>query len=181
MYGIVNKAIEGLVVENFGQEKWEQIKAFSKVREERFLSNEQYDDSITFNLAIAASEVLKQPIKSILIAFGKYWVLKTARKHYGSLMDTGGNNLRDFVVNLPNFHSRVMLLYPNIKPPEFKITHLTEKSLRIHYYSTRRGLTDFVEGLLLGLGEAFNTEVKVEPIYNRSQDENDHDAFNLSW
>lgn len=180
MYGIVNKAIEGLVIENFGPDRWEEIKIHAKVKEERFLTNEQYDDSITFRLAGSAAEVLDIPVKNILIQFGKYWVIKTARKHYGSLMDTGGNNLKDFVINLPNFHSRVMLLYPNIKPPEFKITHIEENSLHLHYYSTRMGLTDFVEGLLIGLGEAFNTPVNVALLVSREKGA-DHDEFGISW
>jgi hypothetical protein len=31
MYGIVNKAIEDLVTENFGEEKWQEVKAKSGV------------------------------------------------------------------------------------------------------------------------------------------------------
>ncbi|ANQ52330.1 heme NO-binding domain-containing protein [Flammeovirga yaeyamensis] len=180
MYGIVNKAIQGLVTENFGEEKWEAILKKSGVDIELFAGNEIYDDKITFDLAIAASEVLELPLSDVLVAFGKYWVLTTAKKHYGSLMDTGGNNLKDFFVNLPNFHSRVMLLYPNIQPPEFDIEVLEEKKLKVKYFSVREGLTDFVHGLLLGLGEAFDTEVEVEFLTGRV-DGLRHDEFTVAW
>ncbi|AZQ65268.1 heme NO-binding protein [Flammeovirga pectinis] len=180
MYGIVNKAIEGLVTENFGAENWRKIREKSGVEIEVFSGNELYDDKITFDLAIAAADVLELPLEDVLIAFGKYWVLTTAKKHYGSLMDTGGNTLREFFVNLPNFHSRVMLLYPNIQPPEFDVEEVGEKELKLKYFSKREGLTFFVHGLILGLGEAFDMVVETELIQGR-KDGLKYDEFLVKW
>ncbi|NLR93598.1 heme NO-binding domain-containing protein [Flammeovirga agarivorans] len=180
MYGIVNKAIQGLVIENFGEDKWRSILKESGVSIDMFAGNEIYDDSITFDLAIAASKVLELPLSDVLVAFGKYWVLNTAKKHYGSLMDTGGNTLKEFFVNLPNFHSRVMLLYPNIQPPEFDVESVSENELKLRYFSKREGLTDFVHGLILGLGEAFDTEVSTELLEGR-KDGLKYDEFSVKW
>jgi hypothetical protein len=52
MYGIVNKSIEDLVITNFGEEKTIENVAVSTLI--FFISNEPYDDDITFKLAIAA-------------------------------------------------------------------------------------------------------------------------------
>jgi Haem-NO-binding len=180
MYGIVNKAIQGLVTENFGEEKWELIKSKSGVNIDNFLSNDQYDDTVTFQLAGAASEVLGIPLKDVLIAFGKYWIAKTGQQHYGALMASGGKTFTDFLVNLPNFHSRVMLMYPNIVPPEFKVTDMEDSSLNLHYYSKREGLADFVEGLILGLGDAFKLKVYVELILSRDKG-HDHEVYRVTW
>jgi len=38
-------------------------------------------------------------------------VLKTAKEKYGSMMESGGNNLKEFLVNLPEFHNRFMMMY----------------------------------------------------------------------
>jgi hypothetical protein len=40
MYGIVNQAIQGLVVENYGQEKWDEILKRSGISETHFISND---------------------------------------------------------------------------------------------------------------------------------------------
>ena len=40
MYGLVNRAIEGLVVENYGDNVWEEIKAKAKIDIDVFISNE---------------------------------------------------------------------------------------------------------------------------------------------
>lgn len=180
MYGIINQAIQGLITENFGVEAWTKIKEKSKVSDETFLSNQIYDDCITYQLATAASEVLQISLAEVLIAFGEYWVLKTGNEKYGFLMKAGGNSLREFLINLPNFHSRVMLMYPKITPPEFKISHQSENSLHLHYFSAREGLTDFMYGLIQGLAKLYKVNVQVQLINDRKE-RHGHNIFLVKW
>jgi len=180
MYGIVNKAIEDLVITNFGEEKWEAIKERSGVDIDFFISSEPYDDDVTFKLAVAVSEEMNMSISDVLIAFGEWWVIKTTTEKYPGLMDSGGNNLKDFLINLPNFHNRVMLIYPKLTPPEFKVSEVSEKSLNLHYFSKREGLQDFVRGLIQGLGKMFNTPVEIELVQTRD-DGDSHEIFKVSW
>jgi len=178
MYGLVNQAIQGLVVDNFGEDNWKAIKQKAGVTEDAFLSNEIYDDSITFNLAVSASEVLNIPLADVLKTFGKYWIIKVGNEKYGPLMKSGGDNFIDFIVNLPNFHSRVMLIYSDIKPPEFIVEKITDSQLKLHYYSTRQGLTDFMFGLIQGLGELYQTPIDIKLIADRRNGD-EHDIFEI--
>lgn len=180
MYGIVNKAIEDLVKENFGEEKWEAVKLRSGVDVDYFISNEPYDDDLTYKLAGAVSEEMNITVAQVLQAFGEWWILKTGKDKYGGLMAAGGNNLREFLVNLPLFHNRIMLIYPKLTPPEFKVSDLGENSLHIHYFSKREGLQEFVRGLLTGLGKMYNTPAHVELIQSRDDGSN-HEIFKVSW
>lgn len=180
MYGIVNKAIEDLVIANFGEEKWEAIKERSGIDIDFFISSEPYDDDVTFKLAVAVSEEMKMSIGEVLIAFGEWWVIKTTSEKYPGLMDSGGDNLRDFLVNLPNFHNRVMLIYPKLTPPEFKVSDITNNSLCLHYFSKRQGLQEFVRGLLQGLGKMFNTPITLELIQTRDEGST-HEIFKINW
>jgi hypothetical protein len=52
-------------------------------------------------------------------------------------MNSGGINLKEFLVNLPVFHNRIMLIYPKLTPPEFKVSHIETNSIHIHYFSKR--------------------------------------------
>jgi hypothetical protein len=70
MYGIVNKAIEDLVISNFGEEKWEAVKTRSGVDIDFFISNEPYDDDITYKLAGAVSEEMNIPVSAV---FADLW------------------------------------------------------------------------------------------------------------
>ena len=180
MYGIVNKAIESLVIENFGEAKWKIIKENSGIDVDFFMSNEPYDDDITYKLAGAVSKEMNITLSDVLITFGEYWVLKTGKEKYGSLMEAGGSNLKDFLRNLPAFHNRVMLFYPKLTPPEFKVTHEEERSLHLHYFSKREGLKEFVRGLLQGLGKLYSTPVQIELIEDRDAGA-DHEVFKVSW
>lgn len=180
MYGIVNKAIEDLVIANFGEEKWEAIKDRSGVDIDFFISSEPYDDDVTFKLAVAVSEEMNMTVSDVLIAFGEWWVIKTTSEKYPGLMDSGGDNLRDFLVNLPNFHNRVMLIYPKLTPPEFKVSDIHENGLSLHYFSKREGLQEFVRGLIQGLGKMFNTPLSLELIQTRD-DGSSHEIFKINW
>jgi len=180
MYGIVNKAIEDLVIANFGEDKWEAVKSRSGVDVDFFISNEPYDDDITYQLAGAVGEEMNMPVEKVLEAFGEWWILKTGKEKYGGLMEAGGSNLRDFLINLPIFHNRVMLIYPKLTPPEFKTSHIEANSIHIHYFSKRHGLQEFVRGLLSGLGKMYNTPVEVELIQSRDEGSN-HEVFKVSW
>lgn len=178
MYGLVNQAIQGLVVENFGADTWDKIKNKAGVDEEAFLSNKIYDDRVTYDLAGAAAETLGITVGEVLHAFGKYWVLKVGNEKYGTLMRSGGDSLMEFLLNLPNFHSRVMLIYSDIRPPEFKIEQLEERKVLVHYFSSREGLTDFMSGLISGLAELYQTEANISCVESRAQG-HDHDVFEV--
>ena len=180
MYGIVNKAIEELVISNFGKDKWEIILEKSGIEHSFFICNETYDDAITYQLAQTISQEMNMSIDDVMIAFGEWWVVKTTRDKYSGLMQTGGSNLKQFLINLPAFHNRVMLHYPKLTPPEFKVSHIEERNLCLHYFSKREGLQEFVRGLIQGLGIIYSTETEIELLKSRS-DGSDHEIFKISW
>ena len=180
MYGIVNKSIEELVVTNYGEEKWEIVKSRSGIDIDFFINNEPYNDDITYKLAIAISEELAVTVGEVLFIFGEWWITETTTKKYGKLMRTAGTELKDFLINLPEFHNHIMLMYPKLTPPEFKISDIEENSIHIHYFSKRIGLQEFVRGLLSGLGKLYNTPLEILLLKSRDSGDN-HEVFKLSW
>jgi hypothetical protein len=180
MYGIVNKAIEDLVKENFGEEKWDAVKKRSDIDVDFFISNEPYNDDITYKLAGAISEEMNVEVKTVLQLLGEWWILRTTKEKYGGLLQAGGNNLKEFLTNLPVFHNHIMMIYPKLTPPEFKVSDIEEKSIHIHYYSKREGLQEFVRGLLVGLGKMYETPVEIMLLESRDEGSN-HEVFKVSW
>ncbi len=180
MYGMVNRAIDDLVVEHHGDVVWERIRTRAGIDVEVFISNEPYPDQMTFALVEATATELNTPAPEILEAFGRYWVLKTAQRSYGDMMAAGGRSLPEFLVALPTFHTRVSLVFPNLAPPEFECTDITENSLRLHYRSTRAGLAHFVIGLVHGLAARFHTTAVIEHLEHKANGA-DHDEFLVRW
>lgn len=180
MYGMVNRAVEEMVLDQYDEATWTRIKQRADVDVDVFVSNEGYSDDITYRLVDAASEILELPADKILDAFGRHWILCTAKEGYGALMDAGGRSLAEFLSNLPGFHARVSLIFPELKPPRFRVSHQTERSLHLHYYSHRTGLSAFVIGLIHGLAEMFATPVIVTIVESRARGA-DHDVFLVTW
>lgn len=180
MYGMVNKALEDMVISEYGEPTWESIKEKANVDVDVFVRSEGYADSITYSLVGAASEVLQLPAHEILEKFGVHWVVRTAQESYGDLMATGGRTLREFLVNLPEFHSRVSLIFPELAPPQFACSDVKEDSLCLHYKSHRAGLAPFVVGLLKGLSQLYQTPATIEHVV-RKADGADHDEFLIRW
>ena len=180
MYGIVNKSIEDLIVANFGRATWELVHEKSGVDVDFFLSNEIYDDAITYQIASTLAHEMKMTLSEVLIAFGEWWVVHTTSEKYPGLMESGGKNLSDFLVNLPNFHNRVMLVYPKLTPPEFKVSDITANGLQLHYHSKREGLQDFVKGIIQGLSIIYKTPVNIDLLQSRNEG-NTHEIFKINW
>ena len=180
MYGIVNKAIQNLVISNYGEEVWDKVLKKSGVEVDYFISNESYDDEITYKLANAISEEMHIPIKDVLFTLGEWWVLKTAKERYGGLMESGGATLKEFLIHLPIFHNRVMMIYPNLRPPEFKVAEVSDRGIHIHYFSEREGLKSFTHGILNGLGKMYNTPVTIKELQSRDEGAT-HEIFEVKW
>ena len=180
MYGMVNKAVEEMVVMHHGEEAWERIKAKAGIDVDVFMSNEGYPDQVTYALVGAASEVLKTPADRILEAFGEHWILHTAQEGYGGLLRAGGKTLPEFLVNLPNFHTRVAMIFPNLQPPSFSCSDVGPTSLNLHYKTQRPGMSAFVVGLIQGLGKMYATPVAIRIAASRAEGA-DHDVFHIDW
>jgi hypothetical protein len=180
MYGMVNKAIEQMVVMHHGEDAWEKIKVKAGTSIEVFISNESYPDELTYALVAAASDLLNVPQEELLLAFGEHWILHTALESYGGLMQAAGRSVGQFLSNLPNFHARVSMIFPKLKPPHFECTDITEHDLNLHYHSDRPGLQPFVIGLMHGLGKMFKTPVQVKQIQFKTQGHS-HDVFSVAW
>jgi hypothetical protein len=180
MYGMVNKAVEEMVTNQFDEETWEKIKAKAAIEEEIFISNESYPDEVTYRLVAAASETLGLRPDQILEAFGIHWMLHTAPDGYGELLAAGGVTLSEFLLNLPSFHTRLTLIFPKLNPPTFKIKEISDDSLHLHYYSHRMGLTSFVIGILKGLGIMYKTQLEIA-LLNSRETGSDHEEFLITW
>ena len=78
MYGLINKALRTMVTDGHGSDVWDQIMEKSGVSEDSFISMQKYDDSVTYSLVGASSEVLGAPAEACLELFGHYWATVTA-------------------------------------------------------------------------------------------------------
>jgi hypothetical protein len=176
MYGLVNQGIQDLAVQLGGDDLWIKIKKQAGLEVEAFVGMEVYPDDITERLVLAASAILGLSPAEVLRAFGKHWILYTARKGYGAVFETMGRTLPQFLGNLDAMHARLSLSMPHLEPPSFVCEELATGRLRLEYWTRRAGLAPMVVGLLDGLAELFLLDVQVTQTVSKA-DGADHDEF----
>lgn len=179
MYGIINQSIQELILKEFGEETWLRILNKSGVDVAEFQNHEVYDDSYTYKLAGAISEILDTKLENVLKMFGEFWIIEISQKKYPSMMATGGSSFKEFMLNLPTFHNRVYLTYPKLIAPEFKVREDNE-SLLVEYHSAREGLAPLMEGMLIGITKMFGeVDKKILKEYSKTPNGPDHDLFRI--
>ena len=160
MYGLINNSLKSMILQNFGEEQWQEVLEASGVTEDSFLTMRSYDDSVTYALAGAASKVLEAPVETCLEMFGEFWVLETAAKSYDMLLKAAGQDMVEFLQNMNRLHDRITSTFLDYVPPEFMVEEKGSNYL-IHYVSKREGFTPFVVGILKGLAKRFGSEIDI--------------------
>lgn len=162
MYGLVNKAMQELVVSSFGEETWISIRKEAGFEDEEFIGLKSYPDSLTYDLVRIGSERLGVPQEVLLEKFGEQWISHTAANGYDNVLNLGGSNMIDFLHNLNNIHSKITHLMPSMQPPIFKVKNEYVTRIELLYFSERPGLQPMVTGILRGLGRRFGLEVSIQ-------------------
>ena len=177
MYGVVNKSLKEMMINQFGDERWQRVLDQSGVASDSFLSMRAYDDDVTYKLAQAAADELKIDLGDALRAFGVHWVEHTAAKEYGTLMRATGGDMLSFLENLNGLHDRISSTFLDYRPPSFIVDREAEDGISVLYLSERVGLTPFVEGLLNGLSAWFEESMEILDIRPEAVDVGEKSIF----
>ena len=180
MYGIINQSIQELILRDFGEETWLTILGKSNVDVVEFANHTVYDDAYTYRLATAAAEVLNTSVENVLKLFGEFWILEISLKKYPSMTASGGQNIHEFMNNLPKFHNRVYLTYPHLVAPEFNVK-IEEEGIWVEYHSKRSGLAPLMEGMLYGIIKMFKETMEVRHVKSKARREAEFDLFLMSF
>ena len=180
MYGVVNKSLKEMMINQFGDERWQKVLKQSGVAADSFLSMRAYDDDVTYKLAQAAADELQIDLDDALRAFGVHWVEHTAAKEYSALMRATGADMLGFLENLNSLHDRISSTFLDYRPPSFIVDRDRASGVSIQYASERIGLTPFVEGLLNGLASWFGESITILDIRPAAVDAGEKSTFLIS-
>ena len=125
---------------------------------ERFVGRGTYPDEDLYELVSKTSAKLDIPLPYALRAFGKFAFPKLTEKVPGWLVNHA--HPKDFLLTLNDIvHVEVRKLYKDADPPRFSFADPGPDKLAINYQSCLR-LYDFVDGLIEGVGEHFDTAIE---------------------
>ncbi|XP_042201847.1 soluble guanylate cyclase 88E-like [Callorhinchus milii] len=163
MYGLYLEAVNDYINESYGEDVWRLIEARAEIPHLKFVRHQMYNDNLILRLAKAAGEVLGKTHDELMYAFGVYMVKRIGNYGYERILKVLGRNVRDFINELDNLHEYFRFSFPKVQPPSFCVEEECERSLTLHYRSTRKGFTQFVKGQLSQVGRQFyNTNIAVE-------------------
>jgi hypothetical protein len=162
MYGIVNKAIEEMVVSLGGEDKWHEVCREAGVDVFTFIAQERYPDEVTYKLVAASSKIFGICPHTVLMKFGAHWSKYTGKEGYGYLFKMLGEDLMTFLENLPALHDHIALIFPDLIMPRFESTRVSPTEIKVLYRSSRPGLASMVHGLLDGMADVYETKVAVQ-------------------
>uniref|UniRef100_F7FK82 guanylate cyclase n=1 Tax=Monodelphis domestica TaxID=13616 RepID=F7FK82_MONDO len=169
-YGFINTCLQSLVIEKFGEETWEKLKASAEIQD-TFMTYTVYDDIITIKLIQEACKLLGVSLEAILKMFGEYFFKFCKMSGYDRMLRTLGGNLMEFIENLDALHSYLALSYQAMNAPSFRVEKRTDGTMLLHYYSDRRGLCYIVPGIIEAVAkDFFDMDVTLE-ILNKCEEE----------
>lgn len=177
MYGMIHKAIRDMVSTVHGEDAWRQVLSESGAGDSDFLSLHSYDDQIAYNLVGACSSILGAPAEACLEDFGRFWILVTASEHYGEMMRSYGQDTFSLLMHMNEMHERISSTFSGYKPPHFTVESTGDSSCLLHYRSIREGLSPFVTGLVLGLGEFYGEKIDIELDNTINEDGGEYSVF----
>ncbi|XP_069748544.1 guanylate cyclase soluble subunit beta-2 [Narcine bancroftii] len=171
LYGFINTCLKSLVVENFGEEKWEALRSRAEV-EDTFMTYQVYDDAITLSLVQAASDMFNISTEALLKLFGRHFFTFCKMSGYDQMLHTLGGSLMEFIENLDALHSYLALSYQQMKAPSFRVERREDGEVKLHYYSDRKGLCHIVPGIIEAVAkDFFETDVEMEILNQLGEEE----------
>uniref|UniRef100_UPI00358EE678 guanylate cyclase soluble subunit beta-1 n=1 Tax=Myxine glutinosa TaxID=7769 RepID=UPI00358EE678 len=179
MYGFVNHALELLILRNYGEDVWEDIRMEAQLDiESHFLVRTIYDDAQTYDLVTAASKILKIDASEILQKFGKMFFEFCQEAGYDTILQVLGSNVQEFLQNLDALHDHLATIYPGMRAPSFRCTdRFGEPGLILHYYSEREGLEDIVIGIVKTVAQRVHGTLIDMTVLQPKSDDSDHVQF----
>eukprot|EP00980_Cylindrotheca_fusiformis_P002009 scaffold444_cov109-Cylindrotheca_fusiformis.AAC.6 len=172
MHGLLFEIIEEWIIKEHGSDTWHEVKekAGCATKDQEFLRRAYYRDEELVDLVIAASELLRTPVRQVLEAYGRYFVMYQFGNGYDELLRCQGSTLRQWLSNLNAMHDHLKRSFPGdtFAAPIFWCEDCdeVEGSIILHYYSLRGPLfVPMVVGMLEQLTSYhFEIEVKMHQL-----------------
>ena len=160
MKGTIAKCLGELVCEKFGRDKWENaLERAGLPRTTNFRIIQDVDDAAVLKVVDCVCKELGITMLQAADAFGDYWVNSYAPKIYGVYF-SGAKTARELLLKMDSVHANVIKTTPNTFPPRFEYEWLDDKTL-VMKYTSKRGLIDFLLGLVKGVGRYYKEHLTV--------------------
>lgn len=155
MHGLVNRALQGFLIDTYGKEIWDEVRSQAGLPFEVFESMLQYEDRLTGDTITAAAGVLHKDEASLLEDMGTYLVTHPNLEPLRRLLRFGGDTFFDFLQSLDDLSGRARLAVPDLDMPDLHICHLHRNSFVLEVVWGQRGAGSVFLGALRALADDY--------------------------
>lgn len=160
MKGVIVLCLKEMVIERFGKNKWEEALVKAGIdKEPPILATSDFDDKVAMAVLNSLCEVLGISLPKLADAFGDYWINVYSQRMYKNYY-ARAKTAKDFLLKMDDVHVAITRSMPNATPPRFGYEWENDKTL-IMTYKSKRGLIDFMVGLIKGVGKFYKEDLKV--------------------
>jgi len=160
MKGVIVACLREVVVDGFGEDKWEAVLDRAGMpTDTTYLPIADVDDAQVMDLVQHTCDVLGITQQQAADAFGRQWACEYAPKMYGAYF-MGINSAKEFLLKLDDIHVSTTRALLNARPPRFDYEDVDQNTL-IMEYKSQRSLMPFFVGLVRGLAEHYDETVQV--------------------
>jgi len=163
MKGSIVKCVQSLVESKFSSATWKKILVGAGLPEEsRFMDIQNVPDETVMALLKSAMKETGLGWPQLTDAFGEHWVVSFTQDVYAPYYNRA-KTAKDFLLSMDQVHVAMTKSVPDAHPPRFEYEWKNEKTLVIHYNSTR-GLVDLLPGLVKGVGKHYKENLQVQKL-----------------
>lgn len=157
MKGVLFNIVQEVIEDAYGLDAWDEIVRRSGV-DGAYTSLGSYPESELAAIVASAAEVTGVTEPEALVLVGRNGFPRLSGRHAELLGDC--TTWTDVLARLDGIiHPEVQKIYPDAEVPSFVATE-AGRSMQLRYESSRN-LCPLAEGLILGLGDHFGTELSV--------------------
>lgn len=178
MYGIIYVTIKDYAEAAFSSETWKLAVEASGITVNLNSSEQPYSEENIYALGKAIASVSNTPEADVLYGMG-YQIAQTTFQKYPEITVSRGDSIKEYFLNLPAYHNRNSLIYPNLKAPEFRVASVSENDMVMQYLYKLAHIAPYVHGYYTGIAHHFDQNAVVEPL--ESTVPSRYMAFKISW
>jgi hypothetical protein len=162
MHGLINCALQGFVVSNYGAATWQDVRSRARLPEGGFEAMQRYDDQVTLICFAATVEVLQKNPAAVLEDIGIYLVTHPELEPLRRLLRFGGATFGEFLMSLEELPERARLAIPDLEMPTLD---LTSDGMGRYVVSARwalPGIAPVIMGALRAMADDYGALVLME-------------------
>lgn len=157
MHGLVNRALQGFLVDTYGDDIWNDVRDRAGLPFAGFESMLHYDDKLTDDTIEAAVHVLNTDRPSVLEDLGTYLLSHENQERLRRLLRFGGDSFFDFLMSFDDLAGRAQLALPDLAFPQLEIREIGPNTFALRITWPLAGIGHVFLGALRATADDYGT------------------------